>query len=83
MQVVSYSPMLLNHADREAAASSPKTASLKCFAAFPKLRSLSICMDFRRCWSLQLDAALEGTHHALCYPHFRFTSVGIKVNKGW
>lgn len=61
MQAISYLPVLLRYDDDEEAAPTP--ASLKCFAAFPKIRSLSIHMDsdyVMSPWILQLDAALEG-----------------------
>ena len=74
-QDVSYSPMLLHDGAGEEAASSPDPASLKCFAAFRRLRRLSICMKPWLDSSLQLDVALEGGPHSLCHTHIMHTKV--------
>ena len=76
IQDISYSPVLLKHYYDEEEDAPATQASLKCFAAFPKLRYLSINMGPMSPWVLQLDAALEGnqlhlplyhTHIHLCF----------------
>ena len=62
MQNVTYSPVLLDYDEEEEILGSPSNpASLKCFAAFPKLHRLCIDMEHSQYWPVQLDAALEGT----------------------
>ena len=69
MQEISYYPTLPKFGGGQEAPSPSNTVSLKRFAAFRRLRRLSIDMGPPFPWSLLLDPALEGGDLYLPAPH--------------